>query len=109
MFSPEELAYLRGRPLARLATLNAGEQPDVVSVAFEVDETGFWVGGGATVGGTRRARRAGYLRADHSRAFVELEPRRAACIGRVVLDDTNGPFGPPSIVKRGWSHRLPES
>ncbi|MFC4858705.1 PPOX class F420-dependent oxidoreductase [Actinophytocola glycyrrhizae] len=56
MFSREELDYLRSQPLARLATLNAGERPDVVPVAFEVDETGFWVGGGATVGGTRKIR-----------------------------------------------------
>ena len=56
MFSPDELAYLRTQPLARLATLNAHDQPDVVPVAFEVDETGFWVGGGATVGATRKIR-----------------------------------------------------
>ena len=56
MFSPDELAYLRTQPIARLATLNAGDQPDVVPVAFEVDETGFWVGGGATVGTTRKIR-----------------------------------------------------
>ena len=56
MFSADELAYLRSQPLARLATLNAGDQPDVVPVAFEVDETGFWVGGGATVVATRKIR-----------------------------------------------------
>jgi len=56
LFSSEELAYLRSQPLARLATLGAGEQPDVVPVAFEVDETGFWVGGGATVVTTRKIR-----------------------------------------------------
>lgn len=56
MFSSDELAYLRSQPVARLATLNAGEQPDVVPVAFEVDETGFWVGGGATVVCTRKIR-----------------------------------------------------
>lgn len=56
MFSPDELAYLRTQPLARLATLNAHDQPDVVPVAFEVDETGFWVGGGATVVTTRKIR-----------------------------------------------------
>lgn len=56
MFNSDELAYLRSQPVARLATLNAGEQPDVVPVAFEVDETGFWVGGGATVVSTRKIR-----------------------------------------------------
>lgn len=56
MFSSAELAYLRTQSLARLATLNAGDQPDVVPVAFEVDETGFWIGGGATVVATRKIR-----------------------------------------------------
>ncbi|MFI7679857.1 PPOX class F420-dependent oxidoreductase [Actinophytocola sp. NPDC049390] len=56
MFSPAELTYLRSQSLARLATLNAGDQPDVVPVAFEADETGFWVGGGATVVATRKIR-----------------------------------------------------
>ncbi|MBB4906302.1 PPOX class F420-dependent oxidoreductase [Actinophytocola algeriensis] len=56
MFSPDELAYLRSQPLARLATLNPHAQPDVVPVAFEADETGFWVGGGATVVTTRKIR-----------------------------------------------------
>lgn len=56
MFSSAELDYLRGQSLARLATLGAEEQPDVVPVAFEVDEHGFWVGGGATVVATRKIR-----------------------------------------------------
>lgn len=44
-FTAEELDYLRGQPLARLATRSADDQPDVVPVAFEFDGTYFWVGG----------------------------------------------------------------
>ncbi|WP_282778178.1 MULTISPECIES: PPOX class F420-dependent oxidoreductase [unclassified Nocardia] len=55
-FDDAELAYLRSQPLARLATLAADGQPDVVPVAFEYDGTYFWVGGGATFPATRKAR-----------------------------------------------------
>lgn len=44
-FTDEELDYLRSQPIARLASIGAGAQPDVVPVAFEFDGTAFWVGG----------------------------------------------------------------
>jgi pyridoxamine 5'-phosphate oxidase family protein len=56
-FTDEEIAYLRSQPIARLATLGPGEQPDVVPVSFEFDGTFFWVGGsGRTVLETRKFR-----------------------------------------------------
>ena len=56
-FTNEELAYLRSQPLARLATVAAGGQPDVVPLAFEFDGMHFWVGGlGSTVLDTRKFR-----------------------------------------------------
>lgn len=56
-FTPEELDYMRSQPLARLATRSADGQPDVVPVAFELDDEGFWVGGsGAAVLATRKFR-----------------------------------------------------
>ncbi|MFE3451605.1 PPOX class F420-dependent oxidoreductase [Nonomuraea sp. NPDC059194] len=59
-FTEEELAYLRSQPLARLATVSADGQPDVVPVAFEFDGTHFWIGGsGETVTGTRKFRNVG--------------------------------------------------
>ncbi|WP_127502002.1 PPOX class F420-dependent oxidoreductase [Actinoplanes solisilvae] len=64
-FTAEEVAYLRSQPIARLATVGAEEQPDVVPVAFEFDGSYFWVGGsGRTVLGTRKFRnvRAGHVR-----------------------------------------------
>ncbi|GAA1596000.1 hypothetical protein GCM10009789_57430 [Kribbella sancticallisti] len=56
-FTAEELEYLRSQPLARLATVGADGQPDVVPVAFEFDGAVFWVGGGGpSVAGTRKFR-----------------------------------------------------
>jgi pyridoxamine 5'-phosphate oxidase family protein len=56
-FTEEEIAYLRSQPLARVATLGAGGQPDVVPLAFEYDGTYFWVGGvGPSVVNTRKFR-----------------------------------------------------
>jgi pyridoxamine 5'-phosphate oxidase family protein len=56
-FTGEEIAYLRSQPLARLASLCAEAQPDVVPVGLEFDGTYFWVGGaGASVLRTRKFR-----------------------------------------------------
>lgn len=56
-FTSEEIDYLRSQPLARVATVGADGQPDVVPLAFEFDGTFFWVGGsGATVVDTRKFR-----------------------------------------------------
>ena len=64
-FSDAEVAYLRSQPVARLATVNADGGPDVVPVAFEVDDSAIWVGGvGAQVLDTRKLRniRAGRVK-----------------------------------------------
>lgn len=56
-FTAEELGYLRSQPLARVATLGPGGQPDLVPLAFEYDGEHFWVGGvGAAVTSTRKFR-----------------------------------------------------
>jgi pyridoxamine 5'-phosphate oxidase family protein len=56
-FTEEEIDYLRSQPLARMATVGADGQPDVVPLAFEFDGTFFWVGGsGAEVLDTRKFR-----------------------------------------------------
>lgn len=56
-FTEEELAYLRSQPLARMATVSADGQPDVVPLAFELDGTHIWVGGtGQAVAETRKFR-----------------------------------------------------
>lgn len=56
-FTPAEIDYLTTQPLARLATVAPGGQPDVVPVAFEYDRAAFWVGGsGESVMSTRKIR-----------------------------------------------------
>lgn len=56
-FTDEEIAYLQSQPIARVASLGADDQPDVVPLAFEFDGTFFWVGGtGAAVAHTRKFR-----------------------------------------------------
>jgi len=56
-FTPEEITYLASQPLARLATVTTGGQPDVVPVAFEFDGSTFWIGGGGeSVLSTRKVR-----------------------------------------------------
>ena len=66
-FSDDEMAYLRTQPVARLATVNADGGPDVVPVAFEVDDSAIWVGGiGAQVLKTRKFRNIGAGRTEVS-------------------------------------------
>ena len=56
-FTADEIAFLQSQPLARIATVADDGQPDVVPVAFELDEGCFWIGGsGAAVLGTRKLR-----------------------------------------------------
>lgn len=49
MFTDEEVAYLRAQRLARISTVSAAGQPDVVPVGFEFDGTYLYVGGVAPV------------------------------------------------------------
>jgi pyridoxamine 5'-phosphate oxidase family protein len=45
MFTEQEQAYLRNNQLARLATVDTDDQPDVVPVRYEFDGQHFYVGG----------------------------------------------------------------
>ena len=77
-FSDEEIAYLQSQPVARLATVNADGQPDVVPVAFELDGPSIWVGGvGPDVANTRKLRNIGAGRTKVSLVvddLVSVEP-----------------------------------
>jgi len=42
-FSEEEISYLRSQRLARVATVSADGQPDVVPVGFEFDGTHVYI------------------------------------------------------------------
>ena len=67
--------------MARLATVNADGQPDVVPVAFEVDKSHIWVGGvGAQVLSTRKFRNIGAGRTKVTLevdSLVSMEPFNA--------------------------------
>jgi pyridoxamine 5'-phosphate oxidase family protein len=83
-FTDEEIAYLRSQPIARVATLSADGQPDVVPLAFEFDGTFFWVGGsGPAVADTRKFRN---VRAGNQKValviddMVSFDPFFARCI-----------------------------
>lgn len=54
-FTDEEIAYIASQPLARVATVSAQGQPDVVPVVFEFDGFHFIIGGYAPER-TRRTR-----------------------------------------------------
>jgi pyridoxamine 5'-phosphate oxidase family protein len=72
-FSDDEIAYLQSQPIARLATVNADGQPDVVPVAFELDGSYIWVGGvGPGVARTRKLRNIGAGRSKVSLVFDDL-------------------------------------
>ena len=56
-FTPDELSYLRGQRLGRLATVDEQHAPQVVPVGFFVDEqTGEVAIGGIALGSTRKFR-----------------------------------------------------
>jgi pyridoxamine 5'-phosphate oxidase family protein len=44
-FTAEEVAFIQSQRLARVATVAADGQPDVVPVGFEFDGTHFYIGG----------------------------------------------------------------
>jgi pyridoxamine 5'-phosphate oxidase family protein len=55
-FTQEEIAYIQAQPLARLSTVDAEGQPDVVPVGLEWDGEHFWVGGPPSVVKTKKFR-----------------------------------------------------
>jgi pyridoxamine 5'-phosphate oxidase family protein len=66
-FTAEEVAYIQSQRLARVATVAADGQPDVVPTGFEFDGTHFYIGGFHTAG-TRRTRNL--QEGNHKVAFV---------------------------------------
>ncbi|KUO20445.1 PPOX class F420-dependent oxidoreductase [Streptomyces dysideae] len=105
-FTDEEIAYLRSHPLARLASLCADEQPDVVPVALEFDGTHFWVGGPRDeVLGTRKIRNV--MSGRRKVAFVvddldSIDPFVAR--GVRVYGEADGPVKRDGMV--GYGHYL---
>jgi pyridoxamine 5'-phosphate oxidase family protein len=106
-FTDEEIEYLRSQSLGRLATLCEGEQPDVVPVAVEFDGTYLWVGGAASVLGTRKFRN---VRAGRQKVavvvddLVSLDPFVAR--GLRIYGDAEEPFERVGMVGPGIFMRI---
>ena len=107
-FTDEEITYLRSHALARLASLCADAQPDVVPVALEFDGTYFWVGGPRPeVLRTRKFRNIAEGR--HKVAFVvddldSIDPFVAR--GIRVYGEAVGPVEREGMVGRGHYLRI---
>ena len=107
-FSDEEIAYLQSQPVARLATVNADGQPDVVPVAFELDGPCIWVGGvGPDVAKTRKLRNIGAGRTKVSLVvddLVSMEPFIARAVR--VYGDAEPPVERVGMVGPGLYSRI---
>jgi pyridoxamine 5'-phosphate oxidase family protein len=107
-FSDEEIAYLQSQPIARLATVNADGQPDVVPVAFELDGPYIWIGGvGPDVAHTRKLRNIGAGRTKVSLVvddLVSFQPFIARALR--VYGDAEPPVERVGMVGRGLYCRI---
>jgi pyridoxamine 5'-phosphate oxidase family protein len=114
-FSGEEIAYLRSQRLARIATVAADGQPDVVPVGFEFDGTYVYVGG-IDPGKTRKFRNVG---AGNSHVALVIDdllsanpwtPRYLRIYGNAELVERQGQFGPAEYMRItptvSWSFNL---
>lgn len=114
-FTDEELDYLRSQPLTRLATVDAGGQPDVVPVGFEFDATYFYVGG-LDPATTRKFRN---VRAGNDKVALTIDdlvstdpwtPRFMRIYGAAELIERHGQFGPGPYMRItpavSWSWNL---
>jgi pyridoxamine 5'-phosphate oxidase family protein len=114
-FTEEEVAYLKSQPLARIATVGPGEQPDVAPVGFEFDGTYFWVGGYAP----ERTRKFLNVQAGQAKVALVIDdlvstnpwtPRGLRVYGTGELVQRSGQFGPGTYMRItpdvSWSWNL---
>lgn len=114
-FSDEEIAYLRSQRLARIATVSADGQPDVVPVGFEFDGTHVYVGG-LDPAKTRKFRnvRDGNTKValvvDDLAAVDPWTPRYLRIYGDAELLEREGRFGSGAYMRitptLSWSFNL---
>ena len=108
-FSDEEIAYLRSQPIARLATVNADGQPDVVPVAFELDgPTSGSAASAPTSRDTRKLRNIGAGRSKVSLVvddLVSMEPFIARALR--VYGDAEPPVERVGMVGPGSTAASP--
>jgi len=114
-FSEAEISYLRAQRLARLATVSADGQPDVVPVGFEFDGRYVYVGGIDPVK-TRKFRnvRAGNIKValvvDDLVSASPWTPRYLRIYGNAELVERSGQFGQAAYMRItptiSWSFNL---
>jgi pyridoxamine 5'-phosphate oxidase family protein len=97
-FTEDEAAYLTSQPLARLATVDADGQPDVVPVGFDFDGTYLYVGGRAP----ERTRKFLNVKAGQAKVALVVDdlvstdpwtPRFLRVYGTAELIERTGFFG----------------
>jgi pyridoxamine 5'-phosphate oxidase family protein len=114
-FSEEEIAYLGSQRLARIATVSADGQPDVVPVGFEFDGTHVYVGG-LDPAKTRKFRN---VQAGNAKVALVVDdlvsanpwtPRYLRIYGTAELVERQGQFGPAAYMRItptvSWSFNL---
>ena len=114
-FSEQETAYLRSQRLARIATVSADGQPDVVPVGFEFDGTYLYVGGLDP----NTTRRTSNVRAGNCKVALVIDdlvstspwtPRYLRIYGTAELVERQGRFGPGPYMRitptLSWSFNL---
>jgi pyridoxamine 5'-phosphate oxidase family protein len=114
-FNDEELAYLRSQRLARIATVSADGQPDVVPVGYEFDGTHLYVGG-LDLAKTRKFRNVQTgspkvaLVIDDLVSAQPWTPRFLRIYGTAELVEREGQFGPAPYLRIAptisWSWNL---
>ena len=119
MFSAPEIEYLKSQRLARIATVNSKNQPDVVPVGFEFDGKYFWVGSHSqeiflTTWKYRNVKNGNKLVAltiDDLASVDPWRPRAIKVYGSAEIVDHNGMFGPGKYLKIlpkiSWSFGIP--
>jgi len=114
-FTAEEVAYIRSQRLARVATVAADGQPDVVPVGFEFDGAHFYIGGFDPA----RTRRTRNIQAGNEKVALVIDdlasadpwsPRFLRVYGTAELVERDTPFGRQPILKItpavSWSANL---
>ena len=114
-FSEEEAGYLLTQRLARIATVSAGGQPDVVPVGYEFDGTHVYVGGIDPA----RTRKFRNVRAGNTKVALVVDdlvsadpwtPRYLRIYGDAELVERPGRFGPGVYMRItpavSWSFNL---
>ena len=103
-FTEEEIAYLRTQRLARIATVAADGQPDVMPVGYQFDGKDFYVGGMNPV----KTRKFRNVRAGNARValviddLVSVNPwtvRGLRIYGNAELVRREGQFGPGQYLR----------